>query len=133
MTPIFGKGKFFLKIGRVVCLHTQRNCSCTVILHGYQAFLCFAFLKKNSKSQNGHHFWRVRYSLKLGKASLHLWVKNFAEIAPSRTVFEIQAFLCFVIFAKNLEIQNGCHFWREIFFQNWVIYSENFPVGQKYC
>ena len=44
MIPIFGKGTFFGKLGRVVCLHTQRN---------------------------GPHFGGVKYSLKLGKASLH--------------------------------------------------------------
>ena len=44
--PHFGKGNFFFffKLGTVVCLHTQRN---------YR------------------HFWRVKYLLKLGKASLH--------------------------------------------------------------
>ena len=36
-----------------------------------QGFLCLAFLKKNSKIQNGRHFWQVKYLLKLGKASLH--------------------------------------------------------------
>ena len=40
-----------------------------------------------------------------------LWVKNFAEIAPSRTVKEIKANLCFAIFGKNSKIQNGRHFW----------------------
>ena len=73
----------------------------------------------------------MNYLLKLGKARLHryLWVKNFARIALSCTVFEIQAFLCFVIFAKNLKIQN---FWREKFFlKNWVRYSEAVPHGSK--
>ena len=40
-----------------------------------------------------------------------LWVKNFDEIALSRTVKEIQAILCFAILGKNLKIQNGRHFW----------------------
>ena len=30
-----------------------------------------------------------------------LWVENFAEIALSRTVKEIEANLCFAIFGKN--------------------------------
>ena len=33
--------------------------------------LHFFFGEKNSKIQNGCHFWRVKYLLKLGKASLH--------------------------------------------------------------
>ena len=47
------------------------------------------------------------------------WVENFAEIALSHTVKEIEANLCFVIFGKNSKIQNGRHFWGgEIFFEN---------------
>ena len=47
------------------------------------------------------------------------WVKNFDEIALSRTVKEIEANFCFSIFGKNLKIQNGRHFWEEkIFFEN---------------
>ena len=49
-----------------------------------------------------------------------LWVKNFDEIALSRTVKEIQAILCFAIFGKNSKIQNGRHVWGgENFFDNW--------------
>ena len=40
-----------------------------------------------------------------------LWVKNFDEIALSRTVKEIEAILCFAILGKNSKIQNGRHFW----------------------
>ena len=45
-----------------------------------------------------------------------LWVKNFDEIALSRTVKEIEANLCFAIFGKNTKIQNGRHFWGGKFF-----------------
>ena len=45
-----------------------------------------------------------------------LWIKHFAEIVLSRTVYEIQAILSFTIFAKNSKIQNGRHFWREEIF-----------------
>ena len=45
-----------------------------------------------------------------------LWVENFDEIALSHTVTEIEANLCFAIFAlshtgKNSKIQNGRHLW----------------------
>ena len=40
-----------------------------------------------------------------------LWVKNFDEIALSRTVKEIEANLCFAIFGKNSKIQNCRNFW----------------------
>ena len=41
-----------------------------------------------------------------------MWVENFDEIALSRTVKEIEANLCFVIFGKNSKIQNGRHMWE---------------------
>ena len=56
--------------------------------------------------------------------------KKFVEITLSRTVFQIQAFLCFAIFEKNSKIQNGRHFWRDsIFFENWVDYSAGEACG----
>ena len=48
-----------------------------------------------------------------------LWVKNFAEIALSCTVFEIQPFLCFAIFAKNSKIQWPPFLASEIFIETW--------------
>ena len=42
-----------------------------------------------------------------------LWVKNLDQIALSRTVKEIEANLCFSIFANYSKIQNGRHFWGE--------------------
>ena len=38
------------------------------------------------------------------------------EIALSHTVKEIEANFCFAIFGENSKIQNGRHFWGEIFF-----------------
>ena len=55
-----------------------------------KSILWFAFLKKNLKIPNGCLFWRLKNSLKLGKARLDpRWLKNFGEIALCRTVFEI--------------------------------------------
>ena len=34
------------------------------------AFLCFAFFSKNSKIQNGRHFWQEKFFLKIGMATL---------------------------------------------------------------
>ena len=66
-----------------------------------------------------------------------LWVENFAEIALSRTVKEIEANLCFAIFGKNSKIQNGRHFWRhfwggEIFLKIANITFLRYPVGRKF-
>ena len=61
-----------------------------------------------------------------------LWVENFAEIALSRTVKEIEANLCFAIFGKNSKIQNGRHFWGgEIFFENCKYCIPKIPCGSK--
>ena len=62
-----------------------------------------------------------------------LWVKNFVEIALSSTVFEIQAFLCFAIFAKISKIQNGRHFGRDKnFLKIGKTTLQRYPVGQKF-
>ena len=73
---------------------------------------------KNSKIQNGRHFWGEENFFKLPIVHLldAVWVENFDEIALSRTVKEIEANLCFSIFGKNLKIQNGHHMWEEEIF-----------------
>ena len=47
------------------------------------------FFKKNLKIQSGHHFWRVKYLLKLGKASLHRYPvdKKFGQNPTSKFLF----------------------------------------------
>ena len=61
-------------------------------------------------------------------------VQNFIEIALSSTVFEIYAFLCFAILAKNSKIQNGRQFWQELFFLKIGMATlQRYPVGQKFC
>ena len=122
----FWGGKNFLKIGKSTFLRylwvenfDEIALSCTV--KEIEAHLCFAIFGKNSKIQNGRHFWGGENFLKIGKSTLlrYLWVENFKEIALSRTVKETEAHLCFAIFGKNSIIQNGRHFWGgENFFEN---------------
>ena len=59
--------------------------------------------------------------------------KNFfAEIAPSRTVFEIQAFLCFVIFAKTSKNSKWWPFLAgQKFFENWAAIQQRYPHRVK--
>ena len=60
-----------------------------------------------------------------------MWVK---KIALSRMVFKIQAFLCFVIFAKNSKIQNGCQFWQEKHFLTIGLTTlQRYPIGKNFC
>ena len=62
-----------------------------------------------------------------------LWVENFAEIALSRMVKEIEANLCFTIFGKNSKIQNGRHLWGgENFFKIGKSTILRYPVGRKF-
>ena len=77
-----------------------------------EANLCFAIFGKNSKIQNGRHFWGGENFLKIAKITFLRYpgVETFDEIALSRTVKEIEANLCFAIFGKNSKIQNGRHF-----------------------
>ena len=73
----------------------------------------FFHLGKNSKIQNGCHFWGGENFLKIGKSTLVRYPvgQNFDEITLSRTVKEIEANLCFAIFGNNSKTQNGRHFW----------------------
>ena len=43
-----------------------------------EANLCFSIFGKNSKIQNGHHFWEEENFLKIAKSTLlsNLWVKK---------------------------------------------------------
>ena len=94
MAAIFGEGKIFGKLQRLHSLDTlwvenfdEITLSRTV--KETEANLCFAILGKNSKIQNGRHFWGGENFWKI--ANITLWVENFDEIALSRTVKEIEA------------------------------------------
>ena len=140
MAAIFGEGKFFWKFQRVPSLHTLwvenfDEIALSRTVKEIEAILCFDIFAKNSKIQNGRHFWEGENFWKLKRVhSLDtLWVENFDEITLSCTVKEIEAILCFAIFGKNLKIQNGRHFWGgEIFWKlkrihSWyTLWVENF-------
>ena len=97
-----------------------------------EAILCFAIFGKNSKIQNGCHFWGGENFLKLPRVHCldTLWVENFDEIALSHMVKEIEANSCFAIFGKNSKIQNGRHFGGgEIFLKIVKSTLLRYPVG----
>ena len=141
MAAIFGEGKIFFKLPRVQCSDTlwvenfdEIALSCTV--KEIEANLCFAIFGKNSKIQNGRHFWgegKILEKLQRLHSLDTLWVENFDEIALSRTVKEIEANLCFAIFGKNSKIQNGRHFWGgENFLKIANITFLRYPVRRKF-
>ena len=107
MTPIFGKGKFWGEIGQSSLLIYPKK---------WPPFLMSEIFIENEMAKERLVFTDT------------MWVKKFVKFALSGMVFEIQAFLCFAIFAKNSKIQNGCHFWWERnLFENWVTYSAELP------
>ena len=77
----------------------------------------------------------MKYLLKFGKASFQIpcGSKIFAEVT-SCTAFEIQDFV-FCIFEKKCEkLQMAAIYGRtNFFFENWVSYSADLPLGQKFC
>ena len=81
-----------------------------------EANLCFAIFGKNSKIQNGRHFWGgENFFAKI--AFLRYPVGKISIRNRSISVKEIEGNLCFAIFGKNSKI--FCHFWEgKIFFEN---------------
>ena len=72
MAAIFGEGKIFFKLPRVQCSDTlwvenfdEIALSRTVM--EIEANLCFAIFGKNSKIQNGYHFWGGENFLKIAE------------------------------------------------------------------
>ena len=92
MAAIFGEGKIFGKLPRVQCSDTLwvenfDEIALTGTVKEIEANLCFAIFGKNSKIQNGRHFWGGENFFE--NCRLHsldtLLVENFDEIALSRT------------------------------------------------
>ena len=73
MAAIFGEGKIFLKIAKNTFLRYpvgrkfRRNRSRMV--KEIEANLCFAIFGKNSKIQNGRHFWGGENFLNIAKST----------------------------------------------------------------
>ena len=118
MAAIFGEGKIFWKLQRVHSLDSLwvenfDEIALSRTVNEIEGNLCFAILGKNSKIQNGRHFWGGENFLKIAKTTMLRYPvgANFDEITLSRMVKEIEAHLCFAIFGKNSKIQNGRHFW----------------------
>ena len=90
--PFLGRGKFFQNC-RVHSLDTLwfenfDEIALSRTVKEIEANLCFAIFGKNSKIQNGRHFWGGENFLKIAKSTYldSLWVENLDEIALSHTV-----------------------------------------------
>ena len=74
MAAIFGEGKIFWKLTLVHSLDTLwvENFDEIALSHTVkeiQAILCFWIFSKNSKIQNGRHFWGGENFLKIAKST----------------------------------------------------------------
>ena len=74
MAAIFGEGKFFENyqeyISLIPCGLKISTKSLYLARLRIEANLCFAIFGKNSKIQNGHHYWEEEYFLKIAKGTL---------------------------------------------------------------
>ena len=75
MAAIFGEGKIFLKIAKSKFLGTMwienfDEIALSRTVKEIEANLCFAIFDKNSKIQNGCHFWGGETFLKIAKSTL---------------------------------------------------------------
>ena len=74
MAAIFGEGKIFWKLQRVHSLDTLwvenfDEIALSRTVKEIEANLCFAIFGKNSKIQNGRHFWGGEIFLKIAKST----------------------------------------------------------------
>ena len=74
MAAIFGEGKFFKKLPRLHCLDTLwvenfDEIALSLTVKEIEANSCFAIFGKNSKIQNGRHFWGGENVLKIAKST----------------------------------------------------------------
>ena len=72
MAAIFGEGKIFFKLPRVqcsdtLCVETFDEIALSRTVKEIEGNLCSAILGKNSKIQNGRHFWGGENFLKIAK------------------------------------------------------------------
>ena len=72
--PLLGRGKFFENwqeyIPKIPCGSKKFDeTALSRTVKEIQATLCFSIFGKNSKSQNGHHFWGGENFLKIAKST----------------------------------------------------------------
>ena len=75
MAAIFGEGKFFLKLPRAQCSDTLwvenfDEIALSRTVKEIEGNLCFAIFGKNSKIQNGRHFWGGENFWKIAKSTM---------------------------------------------------------------
>ena len=105
--------------------------SCTV--KEIEANFCFSIFGKNSKIQNGRHFWEEENFLKIAKNTLLRYPmgRKFPRNALSRTVKEISKFVFFHFWQKFENSKWPPYVGRGKFFENCQEYTAQIPCGSK--
>ena len=109
MAAIFGEGKIFWKLQILHSLDTLwvenfDEIALSRTVKEIEANLCFAIFGKNSKIQNGRHFWGGEIFLKNAKSTMIRYPVGWAiliKIARPHRVYRRNANLCFAIFGKK--------------------------------
>ena len=88
MAAMFGEGKFFGKLQRLHSLDTLwvenfDEIALSRTVKEIEANLCFAIFGKNSKIQNGRHFWGGENFLKIAKIAFLRYRRKFR---PNRSI-----------------------------------------------
>ena len=100
----------------------------------YKHFCVLQFLRKNSKIQNGRHFWQ-------DKIFFENWHGYSAEIACRSKISSKSLYLARFLRYKHFYVLQFCEkfenskwpplFARNFFFENWHGYSTEIPCGSK--
>ena len=139
MAAIFGKKKFVEKwhgySAEIPCGSKISSKSLYLARFSrYKHFCVLQFLRKNSKIQNGRHFWRDKIFLKIGMAALQIYPvgQKFRRNRSILQGFRDISIFMFCNFCEKFENSKWPPFLvRQNFFQNWDNYSAEIPCGSK--
>ena len=129
MAAIFWWGKIFLKIGSPT---HQLPCRSKISSKSlYLARFSRDKQRKNSKIQNGRHFWQVKYSLKLGKTSLHRYPAG-QKFCRSHSIYGFRDTSIFVFCDFGEKFKMAAIFGgTKSFLKTGSAAQQRYPVGQK--
>ena len=90
MAAIFGEGKILGKLQRLHSLDTLwvenfNEIALSRTVKEIEANLCFAIFGKNSKIQNGHHFWGGENFWKIAKSTFPRYPVS-KKFCPNRSI-----------------------------------------------
>ena len=123
MAAIFGEGKIF---GKLHFLDTQWVENFDEI--ALSRTVCFAIFGKNSKIQNGRHFWGGENFLKIAKSTFLRYPVS-QKFCPNRSIsYGFRDIKIFSFFAK---IQDGRQKWRKLKIFNFVQNTLLLPCESK--